>query len=90
MPESIPSPRYRYSIVFVLRAHSSVPVNTDQLTTKITGPFLKPVNGITAGQLYKEIHLAHFNINTGIEERNRQKELLAAKKEKGGTPVSTS
>lgn len=85
-PEAISTTRYRYSIVFVLRAHSPVPVNTDQLTTKITGSFPNPLNGITAGQLYKAIHQAHFNINTGIEERNKQKKLLAAKKEKEATP----
>ncbi|CAG8955583.1 hypothetical protein HYFRA_00009537 [Hymenoscyphus fraxineus] len=71
--------RYRYSIVFVLRAHEPVPVSTDQLTTKITGTFANTISG-TAGELYREIHRAHFNINTGIEERNRQREVLAARK----------
>ncbi|CAG8981106.1 hypothetical protein HYALB_00012627 [Hymenoscyphus albidus] len=79
-PQSSITPRYRYSIVFVLLAHEPVPVNTDQLTTKITGPFANPVSG-TAGKLYREIHRAHFNINTAIEERNRQREVLAARKE---------
>ncbi|KAG9237570.1 hypothetical protein BJ875DRAFT_453487 [Amylocarpus encephaloides] len=75
-------PRYRYSIVFVLRAHSPVPVNTDELTTSITGPFQTPLNGMTAGELFQEIHSAHFNINTNVEERNKQRENLASKRSK--------
>jgi hypothetical protein len=72
--------RYRYSIVFVLRAHYPVPINTDELTTCITGPFYDPMKGITANDLFRELHQAHFNINTGIEERNKQKQTLAEKK----------
>ena len=41
--------QYRYSIVFVLRAHSPVIVNTDELTTPITGVFERPMRGIRAG-----------------------------------------
>jgi hypothetical protein len=40
--------QYRYSIVFVLRAHSPVPINTDNLTTRITGQFSHPLRDITA------------------------------------------
>lgn len=80
--------KFRYSIVFVLRAHSPVPVNTDQLTTSITGHFQTPLNGITAHELYKQIHSSVFNINIGIEERNLQKQKLAEAevgREVGGT-----
>ncbi len=77
---SIPRAPYRYSIVFVLRAHSPILVNTDALTTKVTCKFSRPLNGITAGELLRNIQADHFNINAGMEERNEQKRKLAEKK----------
>jgi len=74
------SRNYRYSIVLALRAHSPVPVNTDMLTNSITGEFQKPINGITAGDMFREIHQAHFNVNTSVEERQEQRERLAKEK----------
>ncbi|KAI9054164.1 hypothetical protein LZ554_001335 [Drepanopeziza brunnea f. sp. 'monogermtubi'] len=68
-----PRDNYRYSVVLVLRAHLPVPIDTDSLTTGITGPFSRPLKNITADDLFREIHAAHFNINTGIEEREEQK-----------------
>jgi isopenicillin N synthase-like dioxygenase len=44
----IPRKRHRYSIVFVLRAHSPIPIDTDNLTTSITGQFSHPLKDITA------------------------------------------
>ncbi|KAE9378036.1 Clavaminate synthase-like protein [Stipitochalara longipes BDJ] len=75
---------YRYSIVFVLRAHTPVPVNTDELTTPLTGIFSRPLKDITAGELLRNIQAAHFNINAGIEERDEQKRKLAEKKKDEG------
>jgi hypothetical protein len=71
--------KYRYSIVFVLRAHSPIPVNTDELTTAITGEFEKPIRDSTARELFRHIQAAHYNINTGLEERDKQKKKLAEK-----------
>lgn len=71
---------YRYSIVFVLRAHSPVVVNTDALTTPITGKFQSPIRDIEARQLFKDIQRAHFNINTNHEEREQQRLRLLEKK----------
>jgi len=71
--------KYRHSIVFVLRAHSPIKIDTDSLTTTITGEFQKPMRGITAGDLYKSIHGSHFNINTNIEDREKQKQKLKQK-----------
>jgi hypothetical protein len=78
-----PTPRapYRYSIVFVLRAHSPIPVNTDTLTTAVTGKFLRPLKGMTAGELFRNIQAGHFNINAGMEERDEQKRKLAERKQ---------
>jgi hypothetical protein len=78
-----PTPRapYRYSIVFVLRAHSPIPINTDTLTTTVTGKFLRPLKGITAGELFRNIQAGHFNINAGMEERDEQKRKLAERKQ---------
>lgn len=80
VPNSADSRQYRYSIVFVLRAHYPVPINTDNLTTSITGQFEHPMRDITAGDLFKEIHAAHYNINTAVEERNEQKRKLDEEK----------
>jgi len=71
---------YRYSIVFILRAHSPVEIDTDELTTSITGRFEKSLRGVTARELFREIKLGHFNINTGVKERDEQKRKLAVKK----------
>jgi hypothetical protein len=71
---------YRYSIVFVLRADEDVIVNTDALTTPITGIFARPLKDVRAGDWYKRIQGAHFNINTGLEEREVQRRKIVAKK----------
>ncbi|KAL2073699.1 hypothetical protein VTL71DRAFT_11025 [Oculimacula yallundae] len=80
-PETItssdPANNWRHSVVFVMRAHLPVPINTDELTTDITGPFLEPLRGITARELFDDIHSAHFNINAGVEERGEQRRRLA-------------
>jgi hypothetical protein len=81
-PTEPPKPprTYRFSIVFVLRAHSPVPVDTNNLTTPITGPFQKPLRDITANELFSSIQSAHFNINTQVEEREVQRRRLAEQK----------
>jgi isopenicillin N synthase-like dioxygenase len=73
---------YRYSLVFVLRAHYPVPVDTNKLENEITGKFQNPLVGTTAGELFRNIKGAHCNINTGIEEREAQRRHLAEKKKK--------
>ncbi|KAH7138845.1 hypothetical protein B0J11DRAFT_26448 [Dendryphion nanum] len=72
-------PMYRFSIVFVLRAHEPVEINSDLLTTKITGPWREPLSGITVGNWYTQIRGAHFNINTAHKERDEQRRKLEAK-----------
>jgi DNA-binding winged helix-turn-helix (wHTH) protein len=52
-------------------------LNTDNLTTPITGQFRNPLRDITAQELFRNIQKAHFNINTNIEERNDQRQKLA-------------
>jgi hypothetical protein len=79
--EGLESPdRSRYSIVFVLRAHSTVEVNTDILTNSFTGPFPNPLKGLTAKDLFMEINRRHFNINTHQQEREEQRRKLAEQK----------
>jgi hypothetical protein len=74
-------PRYRFSIVFVLRAHEPVLVDTDTLTTEITGDFgPNRVVDKSAGSWYAEIRGAHFNINTGVTEREEQRRKIEEKK----------
>lgn len=84
-----PARTYRFSIVFVLRAHSPVPVNTDYLTTAITGEFKKPLRNIIAGDLFRDIRNSHYNINTTIEQRNQQRQKLAEMKQQQLSAAST-
>lgn len=77
-------PRYRYSIVFVLRADEDVIVDTDALTTDITGVFKYPIQGITAGEWYKQILRSYFNVNAGKEERDKQKRRIQERKRREG------
>ncbi|KAL1597685.1 hypothetical protein SLS60_008171 [Paraconiothyrium brasiliense] len=65
--------RYRHSIVFVLRAHEPVVVESKELETDITGKWVEGVSGVTAGKMYEEIRSNHFNINIGHEEREKQR-----------------
>lgn len=73
-------PKYRFSIVFVLRAYEPAIVNSDLLETEITGKWAEPVRGVSAGTMYQAIRKAHFNINTGLEEREEQRKKLAREK----------
>ncbi|RFU34815.1 hypothetical protein B7463_g1561, partial [Scytalidium lignicola] len=82
-----PSENYRYSIVFVLRAHSPVPIDTDDLTTSITGPFPRSIKGKTARDLFRHIHRTAFNINAPVQEREEQRRKMASKK--GGELVQS-
>jgi len=75
-----PPPKYRHSIVFVLRAYEPAIVNSDLLESNITGKWQEPVRDLTAGKMYEQIRNAHFNINTGLEEREKQKRDLTSKK----------
>ncbi|KAL5114173.1 hypothetical protein ACEQ8H_007970 [Pleosporales sp. CAS-2024a] len=65
--------RYRFSIVFVLRAHEPVIIDSEQLESQVTGKWEKGLKGVTAGKMYEEIKNRHFNINIGIEEREKQR-----------------
>ncbi|KAF3042965.1 hypothetical protein E8E12_009277 [Didymella heteroderae] len=67
-------PKYRFSIVFVLRAHEPVVINSEELETDITGNWPEPVQDMLAGELYAKIRGAHFNINISKKERDQQRE----------------
>lgn len=68
--------RYRFSIVFVLRAHEPIIIKSDSLETEVTGKWLEPMNGITAGRFYEKIRGQHFNINIDMDEREKQRNKL--------------
>jgi hypothetical protein len=68
--------RYRFSIVFVLRAHEPVIINSDSFETEVTGKWREPMNGITAGRFYEKIRGQHFNINIDMDEREKQRNKL--------------
>lgn len=77
-----PEKRYRFSIVFVLRAHEPVVIDSEALETEITGKWENPLKGVTAGQMYEQIRGKHFNINIGIEEREKQRRKIQEEKER--------
>ncbi|KAF2126473.1 hypothetical protein P153DRAFT_297145 [Dothidotthia symphoricarpi CBS 119687] len=88
LPPSGPSPtispsvlqteqkRYRFSIVFVLRAHEPLLIQSSTLETNITGTWDEPLEGITVGKMYEQIRGKHFNINIGVEEREKQRQKI--------------
>jgi hypothetical protein len=78
---AVPQPKYRFSIVFVLRSHWPVTINTDSLTSSVTGQHKYPIRNTTAKELFEKIRGAHFNINTGLKEREEQKAKLQASKQ---------
>jgi isopenicillin N synthase-like dioxygenase len=75
-------PRYRFSIVFVLRAHEPVIVDSDALETQITGEWDEgeKLRGVEVGEWYKGIRGRHYNINIDVGERERQRRSMAGKK----------
>ena len=75
--------RYRFSLVFVLRAHEPVVIRSQELETEVTGRWEQPMDGVTAGQFYEGIRKQHFNINIDIGEREKQRRKLGAGKEGG-------
>lgn len=72
-------PKYRYSIVFILRADKSVKIDYEALSSPVTGDVATKTDGPrTAGELFEKIRKAHFNVNTQVQDRDRQKEQLKA------------
>jgi hypothetical protein len=91
-PPAVEKEKYRYSIVFVLRAHENVPI--DYSTLEQPG-FIFTENdkqARTAGELWQRIRGSHFNINTGLKERDEQKKKLeaASKNVQGPTKTETA
>jgi len=77
---SVEEKHYRFSIVFVLRAHEPVMINSSDLETEITGTWSEPMHGIDAGTLYAQIRGRHFNINIDPEEREKQRQKVRKEK----------
>jgi hypothetical protein len=72
-------PAYRYSIVFVLRADSDVRLNYSLLSGSVCGDVTwRAGEGApeTAGELFERIRKAHFNVNTHVDKREKQKQKL--------------
>ncbi|KAF2092742.1 Clavaminate synthase-like protein [Rhizodiscina lignyota] len=85
--DGVSNPRYRYSIVFILRAHWPVPIDSDELSSEVTGKFTTPMKAITAKDLFFQIKKNHYNINANLEDRNEQRKnidsLKKAQQERG-------
>lgn len=78
-------PHYRYSIVFVLRAHEPVLIDSDALETEITGKWeeKEKLKGVTAGRMYEGIRGRHYNINIDVEAREKQRRKILVGKGEG-------
>ncbi|RAL65881.1 hypothetical protein DID88_005544 [Monilinia fructigena] len=76
---------YRYSIVFVLRGHEDLAIDTDELRTPITGRWKKPMRGLKMEDLYRHYMRKHVNINAEAEQRQEQRKRLYEKKAKALT-----
>ncbi|QDS77593.1 hypothetical protein FKW77_001815 [Venturia effusa] len=75
--DRLQKPKYRFSIVFILRADRSVPIDYEALSGPVTGDVgLEREGPRTAGELFEVIRRAHFNVNTQVKDRERQKEQL--------------
>ncbi|CAD6444543.1 a64c298c-c448-4020-9b7d-0102b59b8594 [Sclerotinia trifoliorum] len=70
---------YRYSIVFVLRGHEDLGIDTDELRTPITGRWKKPMKGLNMEILYRHFLSKHVNINSEMEDRQEQRRKLHEK-----------
>jgi isopenicillin N synthase-like dioxygenase len=80
--------RFRYSIVFVLRAHGEVTIDTQSLTSRITGTPSMVTDGMPAKAFFDSIRNSHYNINTGIKARELQRKKIEELKSK--KPKDTS
>jgi hypothetical protein len=79
-PSGTPGKRYRFSIVFVLRAHEPVLLESSTLETEITGKWPRPLHGETVRNMFEEIRGAHYNINIDMSEREKQRRRLKIEK----------
>ncbi|KAJ8067240.1 hypothetical protein OCU04_004603 [Sclerotinia nivalis] len=70
---------YRYSIVFVLRGHEELAIDTYELRTPITGRWKKSMKGLKMENLYRRFMSKHININAEMEERQEQRKKLHEK-----------
>lgn len=65
--------KYRYSLVYALRPYREAMLTTDDYTSDVTGPFEYPFEGVKAQTLFDAIASAHWSVNGGIEEREKQR-----------------
>ena len=83
-----PTNAYRYSMVFVLRADRDVQLNYASISSPVCGDVTykaeKKGAPTTAGELFDNIRKAHFNVNTQVEEREKQKQELTVQKNHAG------
>lgn len=75
-PRTPAKEKYRYSIVFVLRAHEPVSVDYEGLESTGLAFSEDDKKARTAGEMFQRIRNAHFNINTGLKEREVQRKRL--------------
>jgi hypothetical protein len=73
--------KYRFSVVFVLRAHYDEVIDVKSLCSPITGQNQVVTDGESARQFFTNIRSSYYNINTNIKERDAQKKHINQKKQ---------
>lgn len=80
-PSSADDAKHRYSLVFALRPYKEAIISTSSLTSKVTGDFEHPLEGVKAQALFSAIANAHWNVNGPVAEREAQRLKLQKLKE---------
>jgi isopenicillin N synthase-like dioxygenase len=78
--------QYRYSVVYVLRAHYDEIIHVKSLCSPIAGENRMVKDGESARQFFANLRSSHYNINTNLKERAHQKIHIRQKKEQVETP----
>jgi isopenicillin N synthase-like dioxygenase len=72
-PSSADDGKHRYSLVFALHPYKEAIISTSSLTSKVTGDFKHPLEGVKAQALFSAIANAHWNVNGPVTEREAQR-----------------
>jgi isopenicillin N synthase-like dioxygenase len=76
LKSNTPGKRFRYSIVFVLRAHGEVTIDAHSLTSRVTGEPSMVTDGMAAKEFFNSIRNSHYNINTDMKARELQRKKI--------------
>jgi isopenicillin N synthase-like dioxygenase len=79
--------KYRFSVVFVLRAHYDEIIHIKSLSSPITGENQMVKDGESAKQFFTDLRSSHYNINTNLKDREKQKSHIRQKRDPETPPA---